>query len=60
MSKGIYNLDSTIMFGEHKGEAVVDVIDNDAQYITWCINTIDGFELDDIAFEYYQDIRDQS
>jgi hypothetical protein len=61
MSKKIYDLDTTLLFGKkHHGEAIEDIIDNDVQFITWCIDTIEGFELDNEAFEYYQKILEET
>ena len=39
---GIYNL---FNFGKYKGKTLLHVIDNDPQYIIWCINNIKEFKI---------------
>jgi hypothetical protein len=53
------DLDTTMTFGQYEGDAVEDVIDKDAQYITWCIDTMNDFELDDEAYAYYQKVLEE-
>jgi hypothetical protein len=47
-------------FGKHRGEVLADVIDNDIEYMTWCIDTMDYFEFDDESFSYYEKILAES
>ena len=56
---GIYNL---FNFGKYKGKTLLHVIDNDPQYIIWCINNIKDFNINDklkieLVSQYNQHIR---
>ena len=42
--EGIYTI---FNFGKYKGKALLHVIDNDPQYIIWCINNIKDFNIND-------------
>ena len=33
-------------FGKHKGEKILDVMDYDPQYVKWCNENLDWFDLD--------------
>lgn len=54
-----YKLTDKISFGRHKGEAIQDIIDDDITYIEWAIDTVDGFELDDDALEFFNEALDE-
>ena len=49
-----WNLDKEFPFGKYKGDALWLVIDTDPSYIDWCIENIDGFELNNEAFQRYR------
>ena len=40
---GIHNI---FTFGKYKGKTLLEVLDNDAQYIVWCIHNIENFTID--------------
>ena len=48
----IFELHDTITFGKYKGREVIDVIDEDAQYIDWAFSNIEWFDLDSEAMDY--------
>lgn len=41
-------LNDFFRFGKHKGESLRNVMLNDAQYVIWCITTIDTFNITEI------------
>lgn len=49
-------------FGKYKGYDILEVIEDDPQYVLWCTDEIDWFDLDtelyDQAYEYYLDQYD--
>ncbi len=45
----VRGLKSIFTFGIHKGETVAEVIEDDPSYIEWCLDDVDGFELDSEA-----------
>lgn len=46
--------DDVLRFGQYKGDELWLVIETDPGYITWCIETIESFELDNEAYALYQ------
>ena len=55
---GIYSL---FNFGKYKGKTLLHVIDNDPQYIIWCINNIKDFNInnklkDELISQYNQHV----
>ena len=42
-------------FGRHKGKLIGTVIKEDPEYISWAVNNVDGFVLDDQAVEYLEE-----
>lgn len=48
---GIYLMQDKLDFGKYKDEHVEEVIVDDPKYIAWCIDEIDGFELDEEAMQ---------
>ena len=54
MGSRIHSLDDYLLFGKYKGQRVEDVCVDDPQYIDWCIENIEGFELDEIADQFLQ------
>jgi hypothetical protein len=44
-----YGLRIRVDFGKHKGKLIRDIIEEDPDYIAWCLDNIDGFVLDEDA-----------
>lgn len=40
-------------FGKHKGEFILDVIENDTQYITWCIEHVEFLKFNEMEVTAY-------
>jgi hypothetical protein len=49
-------LDTVLSFGKCIGKSIAEVIDDDIEYMTWCIDTMDYFEFDDESYSYYEKI----
>ncbi len=45
-------LESILWYKKHKGKRIIDVIDQDPDYINWCMENIEGFRLNEEAFNY--------
>lgn len=43
-----------LFFGKHKGEFILDVIENDLQYITWMNKYVDWIKLNDYEMSTYE------
>ena len=41
-----FTLDTVFDFGKHKGKSLSDIIENDIDYIIWCILNIEQFKID--------------
>lgn len=52
-----FNLDHEFASGKYKGHTVQEVIEIDRSYITWCMENLKGWELDNEAYEYYMRMR---
>jgi len=46
VGKGIWMVNDVLTFGKHSGEALDEVIVEDPEYIAWCVDEVEGFELD--------------
>jgi hypothetical protein len=44
----------TFPWGKHQGETLMSVIVGDVSYITWCIENVKGFVLENEAYEAYE------
>ena len=42
-------------FGKHKGEFILDVIECDTQYISWCLKYVDFLKFNDMEMQVYND-----
>ena len=42
-------------FGQHKGEFILDVIEYDTQYISWCLKYVDFLKFNDMEMQAYND-----
>lgn len=40
-------------FGKHKGEFIMDVIENDTQYISWCLEHVDFLKFNETEMQAY-------
>lgn len=49
MLKGPLGVQDTFLFGKHRNEAVEEVIVDDPSYVEWCLDEVEGFELDEEA-----------
>lgn len=45
-------IDSKMWFGKYKGLKIFEIIDKDYKYLIWCMENIEGFNLNNEAFEY--------
>ncbi len=45
----VRGLQSVLTFGTYAGDTVVEVIKDAPDYIEWCIDNVEGFELDEEA-----------
>lgn len=41
-------------FGKHKGEFILDVIESDTQYISWCLKYVEFLKFNDIELQAYR------
>lgn len=55
-----YTLDSVLIFGKYNGWTIADVMDENLGYITWCLDNIDLFRLDDEADYAYRMLKDSA
>jgi hypothetical protein len=46
-----YYLNTTMSFGKHNGQSIQQIIDQDPQYLNWCIINLDHFMLENELFE---------
>ena len=42
-------------FGKHKGELILEVIESDTQYISWCLKYVDFLKFNDMEMQAYND-----
>lgn len=54
MRKKIFTLDTELNFGQYKGKELWEVLRDDLNYVAWCLETVNWFELDNEAFEEYR------
>lgn len=52
----VYSLDDKLEFGKHKNKTIQHVIDVEYSYITWCLNNIPDFGLDQIALKELESV----
>lgn len=41
-------------FGKHKGEFILDVIENDTQYISWCLKYVEFLKFNEMEMQAYR------
>lgn len=49
----IYKLETVFNFGKYKGKKTKEIINEDINYIVWCLIQIDDFYLDDCAMNEF-------
>ncbi len=49
--KFIYRLNTVFKFGKHKDHNIQHVIQDDPQYLYWCMDNVEGFELHNEAMQ---------
>lgn len=42
----LYDLDTVLDFGKHKGLTVEDVLNDDPRYLLWALENVERFEVD--------------
>ncbi|MCK0179678.1 hypothetical protein MWU50_10275 [Flavobacteriaceae bacterium S0862] len=52
----LYNFDTVLTFGQHKGETVAEALKNNPTYLEWCYAHIDDFYVTDAVW-YAMDIH---
>lgn len=40
-------------FGKHRGEFILDVIESDTQYISWCLEHVDFLKFNETEMQAY-------
>lgn len=50
-----FRLESIIGFGKYQGHKLEDIIKDKTAYITWCLENIPDFELNDEAYKLYEE-----
>lgn len=58
--KFLHGLNSELKFGKYLGSTVAEVMLQDPNYIHWCIENIDWFDLTDEAFALLPDQTDDN
>lgn len=59
MNEKFWNKHDTFPWGKHKGDILLSVIIHDVGYVTWCIEHIEGFILDNETYKLYETFLDQ-
>jgi hypothetical protein len=54
-SPKVWNLKDRLTFGKYKGNTIAEVVSKNAQYLIWCSNSIEWFELSDSALQKVED-----
>jgi hypothetical protein len=42
----MYDLDTPIRFGRHRGRLVEEVLEDDPGYLLWCMENVESFDVD--------------
>lgn len=42
----MYDLDDPLRFGKFKGRTVEDILDEAPEYLLWCLENVEQFEVD--------------
>jgi len=54
-TRGVWGVSDTFKFGKHHDEMFGDVIVDHPTYVAWCLDKIDGFELDGEALQLLEE-----
>jgi hypothetical protein len=54
-----FDLNTVFKFGKYKGKTLKQVIDEDINYVVWCLSDINEFRLDNDAIVYFIDNKDK-
>lgn len=54
----VYGLNSVLEFGKYKGQTIKQVLEQNVDYITWCLENINHFALDEEAELEWDSILD--
>lgn len=58
MNTKMWKEDDVFPWGKHKGQTLMSVIIHDVRYVSWCIENVSGFVLDNDAYESYEAFAD--
>lgn len=58
MDKKVYDVDTLITFGVHKGDTIEDIYDEDCQYLVWMYDNFENVEWTDDALFLINDAID--
>lgn len=47
----MYDLDSKLDFGKHRGRKVEDVLEDDPGYLLWAMENVERFEVDAALYD---------
>lgn len=47
-----YQLTDKLPFGKHKGQTIYQILQNDSNYLLWCVEKLDRFAMSDEAWDY--------
>ena len=48
-------INDKMLFGKHKGELIINMINENVSYIHWCIENVGSFKLSNEAYEKYEE-----
>lgn len=47
-----YQLTDKLPFGKHKGQTIYQILQNDSNYLLWCVEKLDRFAMSNEAWDY--------
>ena len=50
----VWALTDVLDFGKHQSKTIEDVIEDDPLYIDWCMQEVEGFTLDNDAYDVWE------
>lgn len=59
MSPRVYQLHSTFTFGKYKGDTIEDVLEDNYEYIIWCLDNLDWFKVSEEVYEKLTELQDK-
>lgn len=54
-----YQLTDKLPFGKHKGQTIYQILQNDSNYLLWCVEKLDCFAMSDEAWDYAISLNNQ-